>query len=228
MRATMIKYGDTGEEVGKAQQRLLEAGYTIASDELQKSFFGGTMLVVTKAYQSAHLLTPDGIIGPKTWVSLLNPAYVGYTAKGWRYEQNMVAQYVRPATDAAVSQIGNYEVPPHSNIVANNRYGNDGQPWCAFFLSWCFHRLDMSPFGTIGGVYKLHEWAQRSGKILTDDLPIQGGDFFMILRGDYHGHTGLAVHVLPNKQICCVEGNSADAVRGTVRNREGLIWARAL
>lgn len=61
-----IKLGDKNDWVTIAQGRLVVAGYPIAVDGI----FGPQTTDAVKKFQLSKGLTPDGIIGPKTWAHL--------------------------------------------------------------------------------------------------------------------------------------------------------------
>lgn len=63
-----IKTGSTGESVRFAQKLLVAEGYSLITDGI----FGQHTDTAVKSYQKTHKLTADGIIGPKTWESLLS------------------------------------------------------------------------------------------------------------------------------------------------------------
>ncbi|MGH2895206.1 MAG: peptidoglycan-binding domain-containing protein, partial [Solirubrobacteraceae bacterium] len=58
---------DSGDLVVWVQERLVSAGYPIQVS----GDYGYHTLLDVQAFQSAHGLTPDGIIGPATWGALL-------------------------------------------------------------------------------------------------------------------------------------------------------------
>jgi len=62
-----IGQGARGDMVVWAQEHLISAGYPIAVS----GTFGYHTLVDVEAFQAAHGLTADGIIGPQTWATLL-------------------------------------------------------------------------------------------------------------------------------------------------------------
>lgn len=61
-----LKYGSKGTEVKQLQEALAKAGYKVTVDGI---FGKGTEKEVIN-YQYDHNLTPDGVVGPKTWDSL--------------------------------------------------------------------------------------------------------------------------------------------------------------
>jgi flagellum-specific peptidoglycan hydrolase FlgJ len=62
----VLKQGAKGDWVVVAQGRLVVAGYPIAVDGI----FGPRTTDAVKKFQLSKGLTPDGIIGPKTWAHL--------------------------------------------------------------------------------------------------------------------------------------------------------------
>jgi hypothetical protein len=62
-----IAKGDNGDLTVWAQEHLISAGYKIGVD----GGFGARTRAAVIAFQSAHGLTPDGVLGPATWRALL-------------------------------------------------------------------------------------------------------------------------------------------------------------
>lgn len=62
-----IRKGDNGADVRTAQELLAAAGYEVGKID---GIFGSNTLSAVRAYQHDHGLSPDGIIGPKTWAAL--------------------------------------------------------------------------------------------------------------------------------------------------------------
>ena len=60
----ILKLGSTGEEVRKLQELL-------GVDAIGK--FGPKTEAAVKGWQSAHGLTPDGVVGPNTWAKMFAP-----------------------------------------------------------------------------------------------------------------------------------------------------------
>lgn len=58
-----IQSGSSGPVVTKWQQYLISQGQAIAAD----GQFGPATKSATQAWQSAHGLTADGVVGPQTW-----------------------------------------------------------------------------------------------------------------------------------------------------------------
>lgn len=69
-----LKYGDTGNDVLIIQSILNKVGYgPVGSDGV----FGDRTLAAVKDFQASNGLTPDGVVGPKTW-SILERFLLGY------------------------------------------------------------------------------------------------------------------------------------------------------
>lgn len=91
---TILRKGSRGEEVKKLQQSL-----DLASDGI----FGPLTEEGVKTFQKAHGLTPDGIVGAKTWAALgvkSNPrkiteiiVHCSATAEGKDYNVNQIRQW---------------------------------------------------------------------------------------------------------------------------------------
>ena len=62
----VLKVGSKGDYVVIAQGRLVVAGYDIVVDGI----FGQKTKQAVIQFQKDHGLTPDGVIGPKTWAAL--------------------------------------------------------------------------------------------------------------------------------------------------------------
>lgn len=62
----ILKIGSKGDYVTIAQGRLVVAGYDIVVDGI----FGQKTKQAVIEFQKGHGLTPDGVIGPKTWAKL--------------------------------------------------------------------------------------------------------------------------------------------------------------
>ena len=218
-----LTLGASGVDVGHIQQALIEGGYSIAPTELVTESFGPSTFATVKTFQTSRQLQADGIVGPKT-LDALKLGDHNYVAGGWVADLVNCRAELKGVLTAASAQIGEHEVPDGSNVVASNRYGNDGQAWCAYFISWAYGSfLGGSPFGVIASAYKMLEWGKAQGRVLLPGDKPQPGDVFIILRGNtFHGHVGLVSALLADGRVCSIEGNAGNAVRGTVRNHTGF------
>lgn len=66
----LLRRGSRGETVRRLQTLLIAAGFDCGVHGVD-GIFGGNTLAAVRAYQSANRLSVDGIVGPKTWASLL-------------------------------------------------------------------------------------------------------------------------------------------------------------
>ncbi len=231
----IIRQGYIGPDVGKVQQDLVEAGFTIDAQELSASAFGDSTRAAVVGFQichkgpDGHVLLDDGVVGPKTQWALENPGTSSknpggkYISSGWRRDPSR--DVLKLVLDAAVGEIGVHEIPDGSNRGPDvDKYGGDGQPWCAFWASWCYKRLDTgSPFGVIGSAKGVYSWAEQHNRLLSEAEAVSPvpGDIFIILRADGHGHVGIIVGKPDNDavKVCTVEGNCSNAVRGMLRDK---------
>lgn len=78
---SVLKRGSKGPEVKECQELLISSGYSLDPYGADGSF-GKVTEQAVKDFQKDHGLTPDGIVGPKTWAALENaePAVKTYTA----------------------------------------------------------------------------------------------------------------------------------------------------
>jgi hypothetical protein len=229
----VLKIGDRNIGVSAAQQLLIEAGEQIDQSELLQSFFGPSTKTAVLDFQTSHLdakgghLTPDGIIGPITKAALVSPRLPTdvFIAKGWRGEPTKAPnQEAMTAALVSIGQIGVKEDPDGSNRggMVDQYEGPDylGAPWCACFVSWCWAKTPSgSPFGMKASALKLRDWGATSGTLLPSNEVILPGDIAIILRAAGRGHVGLVVSDEFDGKISLMEGNCANAVRATLRDR---------
>ena len=227
---------DRGADVSELHQRLLEAGETVAADDLRDSFFGPSTRTAVLDFQASHLdatgrpLRQDGVVGPVTMAALGDPRAPTerFLMDGWHGDPASATPRLRPALVAAINEIGVKEEPPGSNRGprVDDYQGPDwlGSPWCALFVSWCYGHVEGgSPFGVKASALKLKDWGSQHGLLFTsgvESVPIQAGDIGIILRPGGRGHVELVVAAeVPGRPLSLVGGNVGNAVRGTVRER---------
>lgn len=70
IKLPILKSGTKNGYVKTLQQLLLADGYDLGSYGVDGNF-GSKTLSAVKSYQTANKLTPDGIVGEKTWASIL-------------------------------------------------------------------------------------------------------------------------------------------------------------
>lgn len=69
-----IRRGARGAAVEDVQKRLLKLGYDLGRAGVDGVFQGATLEAI-KAFQRAHGLVEDGVVGPKTWAALVDATF---------------------------------------------------------------------------------------------------------------------------------------------------------
>ena len=229
-----LKLGDKG--ILKLVEYLVEGGYEVDPVSITTDTFTETIQKAVIAFQSSHVneknfpLREDGVVGPQTWWALEHPGDSGtgkYIQSGWICRPGDERAEIRPVLQVAVNEIGNREKPDGSNRGPEiDRYGGKGQPWCAYFVSWCFNRLDGgSPFGVLGSAYKLQRWAVDTHCMMPNSVLPIAGDIFVIMRESYRGHVGIigsAGFWGGVYSVSTIEGNAGNAVRGLIRDKSSF------
>lgn len=112
---------------------------------------------------------------------------------------------------------------PHQRYVKAFWPNSGPQPWCAFFVSWCFLQATRRkpPWDNPGWVASVNSWA--SSHQARVDVPRQG-DLFGV-GGD---HMGMIRGVnTAQRTIVTLEGNTpSGCVRSNIRPFGGLWFAR--
>ena len=119
----------------------------------------------------------------------------------------------------AQTQLGVSEVPPFSeHTIYGKWYGADPNPWCAMFVSWCFHTsLEFSPFpATIskGFAYTPSgaSWFVRNGQWRDRSVtPSRGWLVFFNFPGDgvdRISHVGIVLGPRDDGRVSTIEGNT--------------------
>jgi len=70
----VFRLGDEGHEVLDIQQRLVSIGYALPSTELTGRFGPDTQVAV-RAFQADRSLREDGLVGPDTWMQLVEAGF---------------------------------------------------------------------------------------------------------------------------------------------------------
>lgn len=201
---------------GDLHQALLEAGQSIARDELDAERAGPSTREAVVAFQRANGLVADGIAGPKTWAALRSPRIDRFTDAGFRCDASLARAEIAEVLRVALGEIGAVEVPlgsnrgPRVDVYCGKA---PGTPWCAWFVSWCQQRAGV-PAPRIGSVWGWYEWGQRRKRVTDKPQP---GDLAIIRRANRRGHVAFVAAVLDDGRIATIGGNEGNAVRGRVR-----------
>ncbi|WP_062065248.1 peptidoglycan-binding protein [Cellvibrio sp. OA-2007] len=233
MSQITLRKGSIGESVQQLQ-KLLNA-YNKNTALIVDGDFGVATLNAVKRFQQSKGLTPDGVVGPKTWQALSLGTPIIPAASTAPSPQGLLA-------DIAAKYIGTKE-------TGNNKAGDskalqaifksdslvvngvtDGYPWCAAFVSFCVQKLlNYSPFfPTIippreASVSRfLNIWAKNNNCLIfpasSTIFTPQKGDIVVFT----FSHIGI-VEGVNGRMITTIEGNTNDA-----GSREGSVVARKI
>lgn len=132
-------------------------------------------------------------------------------------------------TEIAKSQLG-YKEGKNNNTLYGKWYGMNNQPWCAMFVSWCFHQagdVKKVAASTLKGFASCAaglSWFAKKNKL----VPIgqaQAGDivFFQFDEDKEPDHVGIVIsNNSKMKQLICIEGNTSDGTKGSQANGDGV------
>ena len=185
--------------------------------------WGRRTILAVKAFQKAHGLTPDGIVGPLTLRALsgaaptgANSQPVGTSPLVW-YEEALTL--VGTAEDKTVRS--NPEILTWAERLDID-YKSDDIPWCGLFVAHCIgaalpdeqlpkHPLRARSWATFG---ELCQPKQGAVLVFWRGSPSSGNGHV----GFYHSEDAAAFHVLG--------GNQSDSVNVARIGRDRLLGAR--
>lgn len=230
----LLKKGMEGTEVKELQETLRELDYDVA---LTGIFDHNTYLAV-RSFQSSHLdkhgdpLVVDGKVGPLTWWALKHPrskVTSGQTVYTTMPANSLGGSFLgRRALQAAIDELkagageeGGNNRGPWVKKYLQPAGLDEGNPWCAAFLSWCFlqtvgeDKSDM-PFNYSAGARNIFRQFKDKGWDLDKDETPQPGDivcWWRISMPSGFGHIGI-VHHYKDGFLYTIEGNKASNVAG--------------
>ena len=132
--------------------------------------------------------------------------------------------------EIATAELGTTEKPTNKTKYGK-WYGMDGQPWCAMFVSWVFHKAGLTkliaqtPKG-FAGVEAFEAWARKNKLVLAANSMVKAGDIvlFDFTKSGKSQHVGIAVgpqdshtHLVPT-----IEGNTSPSAGGSQANGDGV------
>lgn len=194
-------------------------------------FEGPNTEAAIKRFQGSKGLGQDGIIGPATITALSEAQAASFGCNG-----GTVSDFVRLAQKQA--EIGFLEKGGSSAGNGDNDtpygmwYGENFEPWCAMFVSWCAH---------FSGFNKVPRYAycptgvddyKAMGRFhYTEGYTPQYGDvvFYEDQGSSVSTHTGIVIsYNSGNNTITTVEGNAADNVAVWTRSLDQNVHLRVL
>jgi cell wall-associated NlpC family hydrolase len=128
--------------------------------------------------------------------------------------------------------LGVREWPPGSNRTPYGEwFGEDGVPWCAIFVSYCFAEAAGVILGRghsrattkgLASVIDLEDWLRKSGQWLGVTPPRRGDLALFNWDGGVPDHVGIVDRRLTGGRFATIEGNTAvgnDSNGGEVMRR---------
>ena len=109
-------------------------------------------------------------------------------------------------------------------------YGVDGQPWCAIFVSWCYHKaglVDKVAAETKKGFASCDaglKWFAKKGKIVPVGEAQEGDIVFFQFDNDAQpDHVGIVAKNMKRlKALRTIEGNTSPSNKGSQSNGGGV------
>ena len=124
----------------------------------------------------------------------------------------MDVDYVGRLIHTALDEVGTKE-EGNNHQKYGVWYGNDGEPWCATFVSWCWYHSGLSNELLLKyqGCYTGYEWCKEKGifHYKEDYTPVSGDIIFFLSNGA--SHTGIVAYC-DGEYVYTIEGNASDRV----------------
>jgi len=216
-----------GADVLALQEKLDLLGF---APGLLDGVYGVATESAVRAFQRAHGLEPDGIVGPLTRGALRRER----RPRSSRALRRTPSEIGQRALAEAVRHIGVKERPRGSNRTPFGRwFGVDGIPWCNVFLSYCFavgakHVICAGFAGA--GVYPkgctyvptTEAWLRATGMWVGRTAPLPGDIAVFNWDGGPADHVGIVEEALDDGRFHSIEGNTApgrDSNGGEVQRR---------
>jgi hypothetical protein len=229
--------GSQGSAVKQLQQSLCDRGLTVEVD----GEFGPETYKAVRAFQAQNLdqhgqpLVIDGSVGPLTWWSLTHPKPAIVTPSAVDFTQMPPAELDGSALGRQALKCAISELVSGAGEIGGNNMGlwvrkylapaglEEGEPWCASFVSWCFLQASggnkaAMPFNYTPGAQDLLKQMKDKGWSYKPESAYQPqpGDLVFWWReksSSWQGHVGL-VHQLKEGMLYTIEGNKSPNVQG--------------
>jgi hypothetical protein len=230
-----LRKDDRGAQVRQLQKLLVQRGY--AADVT--GAFDTKTLQAARAFQTQNLdqhgqpLVVDGVVGPLTWWSLQHPKPFIRTPSAVDYATLPARGGSRRGRAALAAAIG--ELKANAREIGGDNRGpfvrkyltpaglDEGNSWCAGFVSWCFMPASSGgkaamPFAYVASArsllaeFKQQGWSSAPG---SGYVPVPGDVvvWWRVSLAGWLGHTGL-VHSVQDGMLYTIEGNHSPRVQG--------------
>ena len=234
---TLLRRNDSGPNVARLQNLLNKHGYPVVASAI----FDSNTYQAVRAFQSQNMdqhgqpLVVDGKVGDLTWWSLnhpkpeiLTPSAIDYGAmpsssKGGSAMGRAALNAAITELNAGAGEVGGNNRGPWVKKYLAPAGLDEGEPWCASFVSYCFLQASGGVKGKMPFPYcpsarslleefKDQSWAHAPG---SDYLPVPGDIvvWWRVKLNGWEGHTGL-VHQLQDGMLYTIEGNRSPNVQG--------------
>lgn len=231
----VLRKGDDGAAVSQLQTVLVQRGY---GADVNGTFDTRTWQAL-RAFQAQNLdqhgqpLVVDGAAGPLTWWSLQHPKpfitpptavdYMTLPASGGSTRGRAALAAAIGELKAGAGEVGGDNCGPFVRKYLAPAGLDEGNPWCASFVSWCFLQAvggarSAMPFAYAPGArtllaeFKRNGWSNAPGSAYQ---PVPGDIvvWWRVSLAGWLGHTGL-VHSVRDGMLYTIEGNRSPRVQG--------------
>jgi len=219
-----------GPDVMTIQQKLQALGFSPGPID---GNYGVATGAAVKAFQRAHKLDADGVVGPETRKAL----------RGAKKTSPQVTRALASLTGTtpgekalaeALKHLDDTEKPAGSNKTAYGKwFGVDAVPWCNIFVSYCFKQGAKT---VIAAGYKgagcypngctyvptTEAWLRGTGQWIGRGEPRAGDIAIYNWDGGVPDHIGIVEEYLGGGKFNAIEGNTAvgdDSNGGQVMRR---------
>lgn len=131
------------------------------------------------------------------------------------------------ATAKQLVEIAKKEIGYTENSGVYKEYDSTGDPWCAYFVSWCLKEAGINDYGTQGAAAAFAYMSEKEGKgtfhAKGNGYSPKTGDLFIrnyVGQKGVNGneHVGIVRTDAANGSFSSVEGNFSDSVASNTRN----------
>lgn len=232
---TFLKKGSKGAEVSELQQVLRELDYNIPVTGI----FDNATYQAIRNFQSRHLdkhntpLEIDGAVGELTWWALRHPrskvqgGAIDYTVMpglelGGSPMGRSALEFAISELKAGAGEEGGNNKGPWVRKYLEPCGLEEGNSWCAAFISWCFMQAaggtkKEMPFKYSAGARNIYNQFRKNGWVYDAGVsPPRPGDivaWWRVSLASGFGHIGI-VHHFSDGFLYTLEGNKAANVAG--------------